>query len=274
MRLRFLKMHGLGNDFVVIDDRKAKRRHVVTKATARRLCDRHFGVGADQILHLVPAARGSRSDARLEIWNGDGTRAEMCGNGARAVGVYLSRYGARRTKTARTFQIDTDAGPIGLELVGRDQVRVAMGFPRLGRKHGQEGELIAVAGKQFRFHEVSMGNPHAVIFVKDLSRIDLAALGPLIEKHARFPERTNVEFVVVKSKSRIQVKVWERGAGATLACGTGACAAAVAAIDTGRARSPVSVELPGGKLKLEWKAGKAVYKTGPAAEVFWGEIEL
>ena len=256
-------MQGIGNDFVVIDDLRRKDGLLtpLTPELARRICDRRFGIGADQILWLKPPEDAS-ADARMEIYNGDGTIAEMCGNGIRAVTLHL--FG----EVGRSYRIETLAGIKTVELKPGNHVRVDMGPPVLGLP---EGELLSLGKKQVHFFEVSVGNPHAVVFVDQFEVGLVEGLGPLIERHPRFPKRTNVEFVRVTGPRSIQVKVWERGAGVTLACGTGACAAAVAALETGRVRGPVEVELPGGKLVIEWDGG-SVFLEGPAEETFRGEF--
>lgn len=262
-------MHGLGNDFILVDDPRAP----LNAKVAIELCDRRFGIGADQILWLKPAQNPSQADARMEILNSDGSIAEMCGNGIRAVGLYLKKRGLSAVKPGQNlYKIETLAGLMCVE-IHDDQVLVNMGPPVLGQGvQNKKGEELEVDGKKFTFFEVSMGNPHAVFFVDDLSQVDLSGLGPKIENHFRFPKRTNVEFVQVKAQSAIDVKVWERGAGITLACGTGACASAVATLATGRAAGRLSVGLPGGELKISWEGpGQPVLMEGPAAFVFDGE---
>jgi diaminopimelate epimerase len=265
----FIKMQGLGNDFVVIDDlgRPPGLAHAVDAGLARRICDRRFGVGADQVLWIRnPQARGA--DARMEILNADGSTAEMCGNGIRAVALHLFRNGPAPGRAR--YAIETLAGLLAVEVHG-DRVRVDMGVPRVGPA---AGETLAVDGRTLRFVEVNVGNPHAVFFVDDVAAVALERLGPLVENHARFaPARTNVEFVEVTGRGSIRVRVWERGAGVTLACGTGACASAVAALATGRAHGRLTVGLPGGDLLIGWEGeGKPVLMEGPAEEVFRGEF--
>jgi diaminopimelate epimerase len=275
MPLNFTKMHGLGNDFVVIDgllpgsDELARQKKIVTTEFARKICDRRFGVGADQVLWIVPPVSKTAS-AGMGVLNADGSVAEMCGNGIRAVALYLDKR-LPRAKRKKIYPIETLAGLLEVEVKG-DQARVMMGLPRVGKV---EEELL-VGIDLVPFWSVSVGNPHAVIFVEDVWNYPAGERGPIIEKHARFPKRTNVEFVRAESESALDCRVWERGAGLTLACGTGACAAAVAAIASGRCKSPVEVKLPGGSLVIEWAgAGKKkpepVYMSGPAEEVFQGE---
>lgn len=271
MKLPFLKMQGIGNDFVVIDDLGKPAHSPITTKAATAICDRRFGVGADQILWLKDA-EDRAAHARMEILNADGSSAEMCGNGIRAVGIYLHRYGPKAGLAQ--YKVETLAGMKTVDVKG-DQVRVDMGVPTLGGGFPKEGEALEVEGRAQRFFEVNVGNPHAVLFVDRVKEHPVEALGPKIENHGRFPKRTNVEFVEVEGPDAIRVRVWERGAGITLACGTGACASAVASIASGRVKSPVSVHLPGGTLKISWEGqGKPVMMEGPAEEVFRGEYVL
>jgi diaminopimelate epimerase len=280
MTIPFVKMQGLGNDFVVIDDlgKPPGFQQKLTPELARAICDRRFGVGADQILWItspeeIEGDAELRPDARMDIFNADGSLAQMCGNGIRAVALYLdSRVSPRKP----SYQIETVAGLKTCEILGDGRVAVEMGVPMLGGGFpgAVTGEALVVGGRTFSFFEVSMGNPHAVIFVQDVAGVALEELGRMIEVHPRFPERTNVEFVEIRDAQTIRVRVWERGAGATLACGTGACASAVAALATGKVQSPVTVELPGGNLVIRWDAAAraaSVVMEGPAAEVFRGE---
>jgi diaminopimelate epimerase len=297
--LPFTKMQGLGNDFIVIDHLndhlvpESATQIPITPDLARKLCDRRFGIGADQILWLtstpsVTPVGGPAGgvDARMDILNSDGSVAEMCGNGIRAVGIYLEkRKGLAQHKLNQKerqkgqYQIETLAGIKTVQVSG-SQITVDMGVARVGKEVGKkqsgiETELIQIPGQIFQFHEVDVGNPHAVIFVPDVSKVPLETWGPLLETHPRFPRQTNVEFVEVLSQQSIRVRVWERGAGATLACGTGACAAAVVQLailqSKGTAQTELEVELPGGYLKIQWKGfSHSVMMTGPAQEVFQG----
>lgn len=272
MRLPFVKMHGLGNDFVVIDDRQSTASAPLSPELARAICDRRFGIGCDQILWLKPASHGC--DFRMDILNADGSVAEMCGNGVRAAVDYVAR--GRPGGAARRYQVETLAGLIGVDYSESERIRVDMGAPRLGAGLTKgASERLDLAGEVFELYEVSMGNPHAVIFVSRLDRARVEEFGPLIERHGRFPNRTNVEFVRVAGPQALEVLVWERGAGLTMACGTGACAAAVAALQLRQVSGPVQVKLPGGTLEIEWSGGASpVFMTGPAAEVFRGELDL
>lgn len=265
--LPFTKMHGLGNDFVVIESlgTSFSTEYSITSQIAQQLCDRRFGVGADQILWLRKPENPS-SDIRMEILNADGSTAEMCGNGIRAAALYLNQYGPFK-KT--DYLIETLGGLKKVRLQ-KDEVEVDMGVPVFN-----QAEFLQLENQSFQFYEVNMGNPHAVIFVDDLSQVLIEKWGPQIESHPRFPKRTNVEFVQVIDHSSIRVRVWERGAGPTLACGTGACAAAIASIATEKVKSSLDVYLPGGKLKISWQGkNQPVLMTGPAQEVFQGKFFL
>jgi diaminopimelate epimerase len=278
--VKFTKMHGLGNDFIVIDDLGVASviSGGLSSEVAQKICDRRFGIGADQILWLRKP-HASALDARMEILNADGSIAEMCGNGIRAVALYLNRHVfAGKTE----FQIETLAGIKKVQVNGAS-VLVDMGIPFLGSGDVSQstdsisggGELIQAGGAEFRFSEVNVGNPHAVFFVDQVTNFPVEKWGAILENHSRFPNRTNVEFVEVKSPNRIQVRVWERGAGITLACGTGACASAVASLAAGKVQNPVEVQLPGGNLKITWSGpNNPVMMEGPAEEVFRGEIKL
>ena len=265
-QIPFIKMHGLGNDFVVIDSLNGTFRGELTTQDAIKICDRRFGIGADQILWLR-RPQDSTADVRMEILNADGSIAEMCGNGIRAVALYIN------DQKKDSYRIETLAGIKTVQVQG-SQVTVDMGPPGLPGD-AKTGEILKVHGREVRFHEVSMGNPHAVIFLEEGSRLSVEEFGPAIEKHARFPKRTNVEFVRVSGPSSIDVQVWERGAGVTLACGTGACASAVASLATGRVTGEVQVNLPGGSLWIAWNgANQSVRMKGPAVEVFRGVLDL
>jgi diaminopimelate epimerase len=295
--LPFTKVQGLGNDFVVVDLRGGARAGEPSPeepALVRKICDRHFGVGADGVLAILPPLAGGAGDARMRVLNADGSEAEMCGNGIRCVAkvLYESDPALRRP----VLKIDTGAGQLACELGGADgrvdSVTVEMGRPRFSRDEvplapGGAGratrEAITSGGRTFRFTAVSMGNPHAVIFVDDAND-DLRALahqfGPALEVAAAFPRRTNVEFARVRrgaAGDEIDLVVWERGCGITLACGTGACATAVAAaveerLPRGR---EIAVHLPGGTLGVTVAADESgVRMRGPATTVFRSELDL
>jgi len=282
--MRFAKYHGLGNDFVVVDLRTvdaATAAAIQEPAVVQAVCDRQFGVGGDGVLAILPGT--APSVARMRVLNADGSEAEMCGNGIRCVVEELARLGT----TAVSLAIDTGAGRLTCERI-EGGVTVEMGAPRLTRAEipmtgpGGErciGQPIEVKGQSFAITAVSMGNPHAVIFVDD-PQADLRMLaetyGPTLEHHATFPARTNVEFVRVRSRTELDVVVWERGVGITLACGTGACATVVASILNERAttETDVRVNLLGGPLRIRVLAGMAnVRMTGPALHVFDGELD-
>ncbi len=275
--LRFAKMHGAGNDYVVLDGIRDELPPIAPLAA--RLCDRHFGIGCDQ---LLVARRSDSADFRMEIYNADGGQVEMCGNGLRAFYKYLRDRGHTR---AEEISVETLGGVVRPSWAGPDRVRVEMGPPvlapakiptALGSGDGPVLDApLAVGGETLRVSCASMGNPHAVIFVDDPDRAEVSRLGPLIENHAAFPNRTNVEFVTPLGRDRIRQRTWERGAGETLACGSGACAAAVVAMLRGVVDDEVCVELRGGELEIGWKGGDSpVIMTGPAAEVFTGEYPM
>lgn len=269
MALPFLKMQATGNDLIIIDDlaKPATTFHTATPEVARKICDRRFGIGADQILWLREPSN-EKADAEMVILNSDGSTAEMCGNGLRAVGVYLHRHGTKPYQPSYTIQ--TMAGLQTVE-VRSTEIAVDMGVPELSKK----AESITAQGQSFEFTRVAFGNPHAVIFVDDVAKIDLEKTGSEIENHSLFPKKTNVEFVQVIDPHTVRARIWERGAGATLACGSGACAAAVVAMERGKVKSPVKVELPGGVLTISWEGqGQSVVKAGPAQEVFKGELVI
>jgi diaminopimelate epimerase len=264
MTTPFTKMHGLGNDFVVFDGRKVPV--ALSARQVQRIADRRTGVGCDQLFVLEPS---ETADAFVRIWNADGGEVGACGNGMRAVGVLLG--GLRRLDTAAGV-IETDAADggarvdMGMPMFDWEQIPLAYAMDTLAMPVGWGALSGPVA--------VSMGNPHVVFFVDDLDAVDLAAVGPGIEHDPIFPERVNVNVAQVLSRDHIRLKVWERGAGATLACGTGACATAVAAMRRGLTGRRVTVSLPGGDLGIEWTADGRVLMSGPAVVAFTGEIDL
>lgn len=269
--MRFTKMHGLGNDFIVVDDREEAA--IDWPALARRVCERHTGVGADGVL-LVQRSRVA--DLRMRLFNADGSEAQMCGNGIRCTALLAaaSRWGGTR------IAWETGAGTVTTELAGGG-VTVDMGPPRLRPADipvvADTDEVLdaplEVGGRELRISCVGMGNPHCVIVVDDVDTAPVTELGPLVERHPRFPERTNVEFVQVVSPTRVRQRTWERGVGETNACGTGACATAVALRRLGRVGGSVDVVLRGGALRIDWEPGATVRMTGPAVAVFSGELE-
>ncbi len=275
-RLRFTKMHGLGNDFVVFDG--INQTVALTPEQCRRIADRHFGVGCDQIL-LVEQPSREDVDFRYRIFNADGGEVEQCGNGARCFVRFVHDKGLTAKSAIR---VETASGVIEPRLLGNGQVTVNMGAPRFAPADipfVAEAEALTyplkVGQHVIEIAVVSMGNPHAVLRVNDLDSAPVDILGAAIESHARFPQRVNAGFMQVLTPHDIRLRVYERGAGETLACGTGACAAAVAGIRQGWLQSPVSVHTKGGDLIIEWAGmGHSVLMTGPAVTVFEGELEL
>ena len=276
-RVRFAKMHGTGNDFVVVDCLDGNR-DVDWGAFARRVLDRHFGVGGDQLLLVQPS---HQADFAMGIRNADGSPAEMCANGIRAFMKYLRDRG----HTDRDeLSIETQGGVVVPRWLGDDTVEVRMPEPCFEpqkipvRLEGPPPLLdvpLDVEGERVRISALSMGNPHCVVFVDDLEDAPVERLGPALEQHSAFPERTNVEFVYVRSPAELEQRTWERGSGETLACGSGACAAAVAAILNFDCETDVRVRLRGGDLRIRWpEPDGPVWLTGPAAHVFDGELEI
>lgn len=275
--MKFAKYHGTGNDFILIED-LAGAVTLTTEAVAA-LCHRQFGIGADGLIRI---ASSDGADYFMDYWNADGDVAEMCGNGIRC----LAKYVYERGLTAKTeLAVDTRAGTkrlwLEVESGGVSAVRVDMGEPTLERgaipmagPFGERflGQPFLVDGTEYSATAVSMGNPHVVLFgAKDLESVDLRRLGPIVEYDERFPDRTNVEFVKVEGGT-VHVRVWERGVGETMACGTGACASLVAANVAGLVGSSAPVRFPGGTLEVEWASDNHLYLTGPAAFVFEGEL--
>jgi diaminopimelate epimerase len=275
--LRFTKVQGLGNDFVLVNGFKEKVNLEEFPGLAVKICHRRFGIGADGLIPLLPS---ERADVNMRIFNSDGSEAEMCGNGIRCVAKYLYEHGVVKKEKIR---VETLAGIMVPELILEDGrvklVRVDMGEPRLERREipmeGPPGRVVdeplEVEGVTYGVTAVSMGNPHCVIFVPDIEQVPLQVAGPRIETHRAFPRKTNVEFVQVLNRDEVKMKVWERGAGETMACGTGACATAVACVLNGHTGRRVTVRLAGGDLLIEWAEDNHVYMTGPAEEVFTGE---
>jgi diaminopimelate epimerase len=272
--LEFAKMHGLGNDFVVFD---AVRQDVeLTPDRIRAIADRRFGVGCDQVLVVAPPERDG-VDFTYRIYNADGGEVEQCGNGARCVAAFARAAGLTDKVQLR---VETLGGPLTLSLEGPERVAVDMGAPRLDGAEiplAEPGEWIrrplAAAGEEWPVTAVSMGNPHAVIEVADAESAPVERVGSQLERHPLFPNRTNVGFVQVLGSDRLRVRVWERGAGVTLACGTGACAAMVAARLWGRVGDTAEVRLDGGNLTIHWPGrGAPVIMTGPAELVYWGRL--
>ena len=276
MQLEFTKMHGLGNDFIVID--AINQAVSLTAEQVRRLADRHFGIGCDQLL-LVERATSDIADFRYRIYNADGGEVGQCGNGARCFMRFVNEQGLSDKTELR---VETAGGPLRLVREDDGQVTVNMGVPRL-----KPDEIpfdapgfatlypLRVADHELEIAAISMGNPHAVLLVDDVEHAPLAQLGPLIESHPRFPMRVNAGFMQIVDRHSIRVRVYERGAGETLACGSGACAAVVAGRLWGRLDTRVKVFLNGGELMVSWQGeGGPVMLTGPATTVYQGHIEL
>ncbi|CAN7171380.1 diaminopimelate epimerase [Pseudomonas solani] len=276
MLLRFTKMHGLGNDFMVLD-LVSQHAHIQPKH-AKQWGDRNTGIGFDQLL-IVEAPTNPDVDFRYRIFNSDGTEVEQCGNGARCFARFVLD---KRLTVKKQIRVETKSGIIELDVRADGQVRVDMGPPRLAPQQipfVAEGEAlnysVEVEGRPIELAALSMGNPHAVLRVEDIDKAPVHELGPKIEHHSRFPQRVNVGFLQVIDRNQARLRVWERGAGETQACGTGACAAAVAAIRQGWMDSPVQLELPGGKLSIEWAGpDQSVMMTGPAVRVYEGQVRL
>ncbi|GAB6152383.1 diaminopimelate epimerase [Desulfosporosinus burensis] len=276
--MEFIKMHGLGNDFVFLDHFSVTPDGEVDyPELAKKLCHRQFGIGGDGLAVILPS---QVADAKMRIFNPDGSEPEMCGNAIRCTARYVYDLGI---VIHDPILVETLAGVLKLNLfIEKAQVqgvKVDMGepilrsdlIPVLGQGEPVVGQSLEVLGETFLYTAVSMGNPHCVIFVDDFSTLDFDRVGPAIEKHSLFPRKTNVEFIQVNSPRELTMKVWERGAGPTLACGTGACASTVAAVLNQKTERAVTVHLPGGDLFIEWGSDNHVYMTGPAAYAFKGE---
>jgi diaminopimelate epimerase len=263
MKLPFTKMHGAGNDFVVID--RTKEPFSLSRAQLQRIADRHLGVGCDQILVVEPGGRGS--DFRYRIFNADGGEVEQCGNGARCFMKFVHGKGL---SAKRELRVDTLGGAIVPRLEADGEVSVDMGPPT-----PPAFESLNVDGETVDLAVLSMGNPHAVQVVADVASAPVATQGPKLERHPRFPNRVNAGYMQVRERRRIALRVWERGAGETLSCGTGACAAAVSGIVRGLLDSPVRVETRGGTLTISWAGGdNPVWMKGPAETVYEGTLDL
>ena len=265
-RIEFTKMEGAGNDFVVIDATREPLQ--LSSAQRRRIADRHFGIGCDQIL-VVERPGAPDADFRYRIFNADGGEVEQCGNGARCFVKFVHARGLTRK---REIRVETLGGPIVPRLEDDGEVSVNMGPPVLATPFL---ETLDIAGEPVEFAILSMGNPHAVQLVADTGLAPVERRGPLIEHHARFPDRVNAGFMQVRDRHSIRLRVYERGAGETLACGTGACAAAVSGIVRGLLDSPVAVRARGGTLTVSWAGGdNPVWMKGPARTVYQGVIEI
>jgi diaminopimelate epimerase len=257
----FVKSHGLGNDYLVMEPDKLP--FALTEANIRLICHRNLGVGSDGILAMTLPTSG---DFGVRIYNPDGSEAEKSGNGTRIFAKYLYDYGYT-TKTH--FTIDTLGGLVSADVEVVDG-RVVGATMNMGPASILEPSAIDVDGERIPVICISVGNPHCVVLTDDLSKVDFYRLGPKIENHPAFPNRTNVQFAQVKARDEVQILIWERGAGETMACGTGACAVVVAGVLRGLLESPATVVLPGGELEIAWSPGGSVFMTGPAEEVFRG----
>lgn len=280
--MKFTKMHGCGNDYIYINGMEETVAKEKKPRLVRWMSDRHFGIGGDGVIFINAS---DQADFEMEMWNADGTRGEMCGNGIRCVAKYVYDKGLTDKKE---ISIISDEHVKYLELQVEDgkmlTARVNMGKPVFepaqipvvmpGSMKNAVDVPIIVDGKMYHMTCVSMGNPHAVIFVNDVSDLDLEKIGPLFENHELFPKRVNTEFVKVVDKSHVEMRVWERGSGETLACGTGSCATVAACVLNGLTDTTVTVKLLGGELQIEWdREADLIYMTGPASTVFEGEID-
>jgi len=283
MKINFVKMHGLGNDFILIDCiNKSLGDSSFLSYLAKKLCDRNFGIGADGLILILPS---SKAEIQMRIFNYDGSEAQMCGNGIRCFAKYAYE---NKLVSKNKFTVETLAGIITPKLIFQDKeisgIKVDMGTPKLKRREiPMEGEdtstvmdeVLKINTEQtFKITCVSMGNPHCIIFVDDVQSIPIDEIGPKIENHPLFPEKTNVEFIQVLNRKEINFRVWERGVGETLACGTGACAALVAAVLNKKTDRKATIHLPGGDLNIQWADDGYVYMTGPAELVFRGEMNI
>ena len=279
--MKFTKMHGCGNDYIYVDGAREQISQDKKPEIVKRLSDRHFGIGGDGVIFINPS---TEADFEMEMYNADGSRAEMCGNGIRCVAKFVYDKGL----TDKTSISIISCGKMKyLDLTVEDgkvsTVKVNMGSPIIKATDipviSDRGEVIAepieVEGKTYKMTCVSMGNPHAVIFMDEITGLPLEQMGPSFENHVRFPKRINTEFVKVIDEETVDMRVWERGTGETLACGTGACATVVACVLNGLTKEKVTVKLLGGNLQIQWdRKENLVYMTGPAATVFEGEVEV
>lgn len=266
--MKFTKMQGLGNDYVYVDCFHEKVEN--PSEIAKKVSNRNFGIGSDGLILIKPS---DCADCQMDMYNLDGSRGAMCGNGIRCVGKYVYDH---KIVDKTKISVETASGIKYLDMEEEGgkvtAITVDMGSPI---KTSALFEKILVDGMEYEFIGISMGNPHAVLFVKDLDELDLTHIGPMFENHERFPDRTNTEFIQVIDRKHIKMRVWERGSGETMACGTGACASATASILAGYTDTTVEVELLGGPLTITWNQEEdKIYMTGPAVEVFTGEIDV
>lgn len=284
MKLNFTKMHGLGNDYVYVNCFQENLEDVNLSQLSIEISHRNYGIGGDGLILIMPS---EKADFRMRMFNADGSEGKTCGNGLRCVSKYVYDHGLTDKKE---FTIETLGGIVRPKIEAFDDltgkvklVTIDMGSPWLLREEipmvGEKGqkvihETLTVGNENYEITCVSMGNPHCVIFVDDMKKVNLPEIGPRIETHEVFPEKTNVEFIQVLSSDEILFRVWERGSGITLACGTGACASVVASVLNGKTNREVTVHLEGGDLRIEWAEDNHVYMTGPATEVFSGIYEV
>lgn len=277
MVIEFSKYQGLGNDFILLDNRDFTEP-IISPDLAIKMCDRHFGIGGDGVIFVLPGT--ADTDYSMRIFNSDGSEPEMCGNGIRCLAKFIAELEGN-AEVNKSYRINTLAGVIVPRLESNGEVTVDMGEPELtaakipttlaGAKEKVTAQPLEVGDRSWKVTTVSMGNPHCITFVEDVSAIALSEIGPLFEHHAVFPQRTNTEFIEVASPNYIKMSVWERGAGITLACGTGACASVVAGVLNNKCERSCTVELPGGCLQINWSAtDNHVYMTGSATKVFQG----
>jgi len=277
MVIEFSKYQGLGNDFILIDNRHSTEP-IITPKQAIQMCDRHFGIGADGVIFVLPGKEDT--EYTMRIYNSDGSEPEMCGNGIRCLAKFIADLSGN-TEVNKSYRIHTLAGTIIPKLESNGEVTVDMGEPQLKAAEipttltAQDEKVVAqsleVGDKTWSVTAVSMGNPHCITFVENSDRLELEKIGPLFEHHDVFPQRTNTEFIQIVKSNYLKMRVWERGAGITLACGTGACASVVAGVLNDKCDRSCTVELPGGCLQISWfQTDNRVYMTGPATEVFKG----
>ncbi len=279
--MKFTKMHGCGNDYIYVDGAKEILTPQEKPEVVRRLSDRHFGIGGDGVIFINPS---KEADFEMEMYNMDGSRAEMCGNGIRCVAKFVYDKGLT-DKTSisviscgkiKYLTLTVENGKVStVEVNMGSPILKAENIPVISDKEEVIGDEIEVDGEIYKMTCVSMGNPHAVVFMDEVEGLPLEKMGPLFENHVRFPKRINTEFVKVLDENTVEMRVWERGTGETLACGTGACATVVACVLNGLTKEQVTVKLLGGNLQIQWdRESNLVYMTGPATTVFEGEIEI
>lgn len=279
--MKFTKMHGCGNDYVYVNGFVEKLEQEKKPEIVRRLSDRHFGIGGDGVIFINPS---EEADFEMEMYNADGSRSEMCGNGIRCVGKYVYDKGLTdKTQVSvisagkiKYLTLHTENGKVKTVRVNMGEPEfVAANVPVISQNEHVIDEEIEVNGQTYKMTCVSMGNPHAVVFIDDTESLAIEQIGPHFENHERFPRRTNTEFVQVIDRNYVKMRVWERGTGETLACGTGCCATAAACVLNGLTENEITVEVLGGKIQIEWnREENLIYMTGPAETIFDGEVEV